>query len=93
MNTKQILMDKHGYTEAQAEAAASSLAKLTGRLAKLRDEFLTGERDADATDYNGYSIDSLKKKYHMNFVAALLTLDWLEREPVIAGNALKSGIK
>ena len=34
-----------------------------------------------------------EKKYAMNYIAATLTVDWLMREPDIALNALKRGLK
>lgn len=39
----------------------------------------------------GYDLETLKSKFNMNDVSAVLTLDWLRREPKIAKETLEKG--
>ena len=49
--------------------------------------------DADGTeDYeaHGFSLSGMMEKYKMTFPAALLTMDWIIKEPEIAIKAIKA---
>ena len=89
---KNIIMQRLGFAEAEAELMAQDLGSVCEQLKPLVEAWLeTGEED-DATVYHGYSINSLKETYGMYFTGAVLTLDWLIREPEKAKAALAMGI-
>ena len=52
------------------------------------------EKDEE-TDYSfqGFTLMGLKNMFEMTYPAALLTIDWLIKDPIEAVNAITSGIK
>ena len=59
---------------------------------KILNSWIETERCTDFV-IEGFSLLSIMKKYDMSYPAALLTIDWLIKEPQIAKNALEKGIK
>lgn len=90
---KDLLMKRLHCNEKQAEKTAANLSKISDSLRPVLDSWIKdGTFDGDK-EYEGYSINTLMKKYHMQFTGALLTADWLIKEPEAAKKALKRGIK
>jgi hypothetical protein len=58
----------------------------------LLEKWVNQEDEQDIT-VDGFSLLSLKKQYKMSYPAALLSIDWLIKEPQIASQAIKRGIK
>ena len=56
-------------------------------------EVLFTNKENPSVSAEGFSYETLVTDYKMNPVGALITLDWLIREPEIAKEALKKGIK
>lgn len=54
------------------------------------EEFLTTGKEPEMV-VEGYSYDTLRKEHRMNPIAALLTLDYLLREPEKAKESLRRG--
>lgn len=52
-----------------------------------------GGGDVPELSAEGHSVSSLARDYGMNALAALLTIQWLRRDPVTAKKALKAGIR
>lgn len=88
---ENILLER-GYKPNQAKSTATSLLKLNVQLKPLLDKWISTSIE---TDYivEDISISFLVKKYGLLYPAALLTLDWLIREPQKAKEAIKRGIK
>lgn len=90
-NIEKVLVTR-GYAPKQAAAIVPDLQKMDVRLKKLLNEWIVSAKE---TDYaaEGISISSLMKKYKLYYPAALLTIDWLLREPEKAKTAIKRGIR
>ena len=89
---KSILIER-GYPEKIAASTAVNLSKLTGRLADALKVWLD-ETKMPEMESHGYTTTSLMEKFRgMTYPAALLTIDWLERDPELAKQAIEKGIK
>lgn len=93
MNINELLMERLGYTSHEADMLADDLCKLQPELVPLLERWICEGIECDSTMFYGYSIDTLCSSSKMNFIAALLTLDWLLREPEKALPIIQSGIK
>lgn len=93
MNRVTLIMQRNGCNETQARVIAGDLEKLNPALAPLLARWEETGAEDDATLYEGYSIDSLKAKFGLKFTGALLTLDWLLRDPETARKAIAEGIR
>lgn len=87
------ILIKRGYPAPAAKTVAEKLEKLTGENKKAASEWLeSGQEPLIAS--HGYSTASLMKKYpRMTYPAALLTIDWLDREPEKAKPVIEKGIR
>lgn len=85
---RKILMEKYQYSEHTAEITAEDLLHMEPVLAELLKKWLeTGEEGE--IKVQGFSIERLKTMHHMGYPAALLSMDWLLKEPDIAGRELQ----
>lgn len=92
-NMREIIIKRLGCTPERAESIEKNLKELSEPLRPLLDAWLEQGIEDDDTMYSGYSLNSLMRDYDMKFTGALLTLDWLVKEPKEAAKALKSGIR
>ena len=92
LEIQEILMQR-GYSQRNAKLVADELQEVTSQLTIFRDRWL--ENGAYNADYvvGEYSISRLRNERRMNYPAALLTLDWLIKEPKAAQESLNRGIK
>ena len=92
LEIQEILMQR-GYSLRNANLVANELKELTSQLTIYRDRWL--ENGAYNADYavGEYSISRLCNERRMNYPAALLTSDWLIKEPEAALRSLNRGIK
>ena len=88
----KALVDRLNYPSQRAELLWSNLARLDEKLMPILVRWLDSGDGADQTQYEGYCVDSLRKNYGMNTISALLTLDWIIKEPEQAVAALRDGI-
>lgn len=88
---KRILIED-GYPESQANSVASDLLSIDNILQK---GLLLWLEYKEETDYliEGIKLSDLKMKFGMTYPAALLTMDWLIKEPNIAIKAINRGIR
>lgn len=93
MEMKEILIERLGYTTREADMVCDDLKKLDPSLAPLLERWVKDGTNTDTQEFHGYTIDGLRSGSNMNFIAALLTLDWIIREPEKAIPLIKSGIK
>lgn len=85
----QNKLKAQGYPEKASSIVAIELTKVDDTLKTLVEKWLKGNED----DYEsqGYSIKTLMKSRNMTYPAALLTIDWLIKEPVAALKSLSKG--
>lgn len=80
-----------GYDAKSASLVASELQNVTPSLRPLVEAWLNGEqRDYEA---EGYTLQGLMDSRRMTYPAALLTIDWLLKEPAKARASLLRGMK
>lgn len=89
---KQILIDR-GYNERHATLVAQELTLLATPLQPLITKWLDDEQCMEDFETECYSISGLMQKRGMTYPAALLTIDWLLKEPEKAKLSLSRGIK
>lgn len=89
---KQTLIQR-GYPEKAAILVADKLAKISPCLKPALDAWLsTGAEPEESAE--GFSTKSLmEKQKNMKYPAALLSIDWLIREPNIAKPIIEKGSK
>lgn len=80
-----------GYPEKVASIAVAELSQLHPQLQPLLEGWLN-EAEEDF-EVQGFNIFGLMKTRKMKYLAALLTIDWLLKEPEKAVESLKNGIK
>lgn len=80
------------YSEKQANQVAEELLLIDDKLTSLLEEWVSNTNEPDII-VEGFSLIELKDKYKMTYPAALLTIDWLIKEPNIAVDAINRGIK
>lgn len=87
---KDKLIDQ-GYNDKAAAMVASELVKVAPCLRSHVEGWLNGE--IFDHESHGYSVSGLMESRHMTYPAALLTIDWLIKEPEKAKKSLDKGIR
>ena len=83
----------NGYSEVEAKIVAEKLSNLTGLFKDAAAAWLSTTEETEISSH-GYSTKSLMKRHpRMTYPAALLTIDWLEREPEKAKPIIEKGIR
>lgn len=88
-----ILLMEKGYSERNAKIVAHELMQLAEPLKPLLQSWLSNENNTPNYEVHDYSIYGLMQQRRMNYPAALLTIDWLIKEPTKAKQSLTRGIK
>ena len=78
---KDILIKREGYNEVQARIAASEALNLSPELKGLFDDWLLKAENTQDYIIDDISLMALKKHRNMNYLGALLTIDWFIKEP------------
>lgn len=86
------ILVKRGYATKQAVTVASELEKIDLQLQKGLQTWLTEGKETDYT-IGGVKLSKLKQKFDMTYPAALLTMDWLIKEPELAIRSINRGVK
>ena len=89
---KNIIMERLNCDERIAERLEVKLKGISDDLKPILNTWLKFGVENSDIEFNGYSIDSLMKKDGVKFTGALLTLDWLIREPQKAILVIEKGI-
>lgn len=87
------ILEQRGYDPRSAQLVAGELLLLSSPLNMFFEAWLSDESRKYDFESHGYSISSLMKDRQMTYPAALLTIDWLVKEPANALKSLKKGIK
>jgi hypothetical protein len=86
----QRLMNEFEYPEQGAGMVAEQIAALVPPLrAAFSEWWETGTMPH--VEVEGYTVERLRQEHSLNPLAALLTLDWLAREPEAARAAIGQG--
>lgn len=92
MKKIEDVLIQRGYCQKDAQSVVSQIKSLSSVLIPIFNIWIaTGEE----SDYivGEYSLASLKRKFQMTYPAALLTIDWLIKDPINASLAIKKGIR
>lgn len=93
MDRIHCIMQRNGCDERQARIIAGDLEKLNPALQPLLARWeATGAQDDD-TLYEGYSVSGLMERFDLKFTGALLTIDWLLRDPETAKKVIAQGMR
>ena len=87
----EILIE-NGYSEKSANLVLNELAQLSAPLNDYLEEWIETGNCKDYT-VDGFSIFDFQMNRKMKYPAALLTMDWLIKEPEKAKESLKRGIR
>ena len=91
MDISKVLIER-GYKEKTAIIVAENLLAIDDCLVDILNNWIKYETETDFIA-EGFSLLSIKEKFDMTYPAALLTMDWLLKEPSIAKKAIQRGIK
>lgn len=90
---KSIIIERLHCSEKRAAIIENDLREISPELRPLLDRWLQDGHCSDDTLYHGYSLDRLVNDKGMRFTGALLTLDWIIKEPEDALKALSEPIR
>ena len=92
MKTIQDILIERGFPEKQAISVASDLQAIDPALQNGLQSWLA---DQTETDYliEAFKLSGLKQKFDMTYPAALLTMDWLIKDPELAKKSIQRGIR
>lgn len=88
---KEVLLER-GYTDKQVNAVIYDLMIIDESLKEGFSLWLESEKETDYT-IQGITLSELKNKFGMTYPAALLTMDWLIKEPEKAIESINRGIR
>ena len=88
----EILMQR-GYTQRNASLVAEEMVNIAPQLQQYLEAWLMDKSYNENYEVGEYSLKRLQEERRMNYPAALLTLDWLIKEPEAALRSLNRGIK
>lgn len=86
------ILKMRGYPEKQAFSVANDLQEIDSALQDAFQRWLVIEEEMDF-QIEGFKLSELKQKFDMTYPAALLTMDWLIKEPELATKSINRGIK
>ena len=88
----EIRLIEKGFTEKDASILAENLSLIDIELLPLLERWLFKGEEGDYIK-GGISVLGLKKKYNLEYQAALLTMDWIIKEPEFALEAINKGLQ
>ena len=84
---------ERGYDEKTARMVSPDLLDLSEPLKNLLKAWLENEKQQSDYAVAGFTVSEMQNERGMNYPAALLTMDWLMKEPEKAKRSLTKGIK
>lgn len=90
MNVNEIkdILVKKGYNERRANLVAQDLAKIDTNLVEPLNKWLVTGVETEIK-YQGASLKSIMERAKLKYPAALLTIDWIYKEPELALSVLE----
>lgn len=92
-NVTKILTEREGYTEKRAVLLASECQNMSEELMPLFEKWLQDASLMEDFTTHGYSLLNMMHQRGMNYLAALLDVDWLIKEPEKAKPVIDSFMK
>lgn len=96
LSKKQFVEQLHSvHPEYDEQGAGLVFDHLETTSAEIREAAFLWVENGTVSDISaeGYDVERLQKEFGMNPLAAILTLDWLQKDPASARQALKAGIQ
>lgn len=90
---EKIIMERLNCSPKEAAEIVEDLSDLHVELKPVLSSWIRGEYVDYDKEYEGYTIKSLMQNYGMQFTGAILTVDWLMKDPKAAVKALTYGIR
>ena len=90
---KQTIMQRLGCTEDYAEMVLQEVQQMHPLLKDAWDQWISDAKIDETVCVEGYTISQLMEEYDIPFTGAILTLDWLLKEPEQAKQALTYGVR
>ena len=84
---------QRGYTQRNASLVAEEMVNIAPQLQQYLEAWLMDKSYNENYEVGEYSLKRLQEERRMNYPAALLTMDWLIKEPEAALRSLNRGIK
>lgn len=84
---------KKEYTPCRAERIYNQLSNSAPEIQLAALQWIESDVEPVLKQIEGWDVSRLKLEFGMNTLAAILTIDWLQKEPKQALSALKEGIK
>lgn len=81
-----------GYPEKAASILAEDLSRVSTELGPCLKSWLESGEEVDYS-VEGFSIKGLMQKYQLQYPAALLSIDWLIKDPATAIAAINRGVR
>lgn len=84
---QEVLINR-GYSEKLAKIVADELINIDSHLNQELNLWLVNEEETDVV-YRDISLKDLQSRFKLTYPAALLSMDWIYKEPEIALSAMK----
>lgn len=92
-NVTEILTEREGYTQKRAVLLASECQNMSEELRPLFEKWLQDASVMEDFNTHGYSLLNMMQQRKMHYLAALLDMDWLIKEPEKAKPVIDSFLK
>ena len=90
---RNILINREGYNMARANVLARECLELSVELKPLLDAWLQDSNVKGDYKVDGWGLIDMMQKRKMHYLAAMLDIDWLIKEPEVAKPVLASFMK
>ena len=90
-NLKKCLLER-GYNMRETEILSEDLSVVDKALIPCLEEWMLSGKESDFSSH-GFSVKGLMQKYGLKYPAAVLSIDWVIKEPDIAIPAIQKGIR
>jgi hypothetical protein len=80
-NVTKVLTEREGYTQKRAVLLANECQNISEELLPLFEKWLQDASVKEDFTVQGYSLLNMMQQREMHYLAALLDMDWLIKEP------------
>lgn len=92
-NVTKVLTEREGYTQKRAVLLANECQNISEELLPLFEKWLQDASVKEDFIVQGYSLLNMMQQREMHYLAALLDMDWLIKEPEKAKPVIDSFMK
>ena len=92
-NVTKVLTEREGYTQKRAVLLANECQNISEELLPLFEKWLQDTSVKEDFTVQGYSLLNMMQQREMHYLAALLDMDWLIKEPEKAKPVIDSFMK